>query len=258
MKKPSLLAVLVAVPFVAVAACSDDAGTTTQGTNAPDASFTPTPTPTPTASTGGDAGGTVPPPAVDAGTDAAKPCAIADDATIAAKVLLTADDKKALYVNGVLVVDDTTNLWSTPTTHDVTLALRPGKKNVIAVAASNEQEISGFDRGLLVDLTFGPDGAKTHIVSDATWRVSSTEAVGWFDVAFDDSSFTAAVDQGKVGIAPWGALGGAFDATAGWIWAYDSNLPAAQKPDPPEKLYARKTFYFDAAGNVSATPTTCP
>lgn len=254
MKKPSLLAFLVVAPFVAVAACSDDGGTGATVTRTPDASFTPTPTPDPTS---GDSGPTPTPP-VDAGRDAAQPCMIADDATIAAKVLLTADDKKALYVNGQLIVDDTTNLWSTPTSHDVTLALRPGRKNVIAIAASNEQEISGLDRGLLVDLTFGPDGAKTHIVSDATWRVTSTEKTGWFDVAFDDSSFVAPVDQGKVGIAPWGGLGGAFDATAGWIWAYDSSVAADQKPDPPEKLYARKTFYFDVAGKVSAAPTTCP
>jgi hypothetical protein len=47
-------------------------------------------------------------------------------------------------------------------------------------------------------------------------------------------------------------------SSAHWIWAYDASVAASAKTDPPESVWVRKTFYVNAAGAVTTTPTPCP
>src|SRR2546430_136240 len=42
------------------------------------------------------------------------------------------------------------------------------------------------------------------VVSDPTWVTSAKETAGWQNSGFDDSSWTRAVSQGKLGDKPWG------------------------------------------------------
>jgi hypothetical protein len=197
----------------------------------------------------------------------AAPCPIAFDAGVVATIKTTADDYLMMWFNGVLV-DDKQTTWGTVDTTNVTLHLNPTRKNVIAVAARNAFNTSGFDRGLLAELSFasdaGADGGIPPIVTDTSWKMSPEPdgglpdggqgAAAWFDPAFDDSAWAAPFDEGAHGMAPWGNVFGT--SSAHWLWSYNSST-ASSKPTS-EIVYFRKTFYMNTAGTPQNTPPTCP
>lgn len=210
--------------------------------------------------------------APDTGTDS---CPIGQDDTVVATIKATADDYLRLWVNGKLV-DDKTTTWGTVDTHNVNLFRHPSRKNVLAVEVRNAFNAGGYDRGLLVDLGFdagpdaGPDGGVPGIVTDPTWKIigtltdgglpdgglsdgGSSGIVGWFDPAYDDSSWHAAVDEGPHGMSPWGSVFGTSNAR--WLWSYNSSL-AGSKP-AEEFVYFRRAFYLDVDGVPRDAPQTC-
>jgi hypothetical protein len=191
----------------------------------------------------------------EGGAGGAPTCPIADEATIMGTLKITADDNYRLYVNGQLI-DETPRIWSSPQTYTVPLFRNPTRKNVLAVQGINTAEISGLDRGIIVDLSFDAGAGTQSVLSDATWKLATALATNWFTVAFDDSAWVAAIDEGAHGIAPYGGVLGT--STARWIWAYDSNVDAAQKTDPPENVWVRKSFYLNLSGTVTGAPTACP
>ncbi|MCU1265081.1 MAG: hypothetical protein JWM21_1399 [Acidobacteria bacterium] len=74
--------------------------------------------------------------------------------------------------------------------------------------------------------------------SDTSWKQSLTESTGWQNPNFDDSSWSAAVDEGAYGTAPWGTAAGMPAGTsAHWIWYYDS-----RNGNDQSTVYFRKTF----------------
>lgn len=200
-------------------------------------------------------------------------CSIDFDATITAEITITADDYLRLWVNGVLV-DDKETQWGTVDSKTVTLFRNPTRKNVLAVEARNAFNSPGYDRGVLVDMTgvdAGGDAATTGIVSDGSWKIIGTTTDGglpsgglpdggsgntpaWFDPTFDDSTWTAAFDEGPHGMSPWGAIFGT--STARWLWSFQSS--AIDSKPQVDVVYLRKAFYLDMAGNPSTTPTACP
>jgi hypothetical protein len=231
-----------------VFACTNDTssgggGAFTTDAGSFDASASPPPPPAPP-----------PPPPTPPPPPPAAQCPIADSATFTATMKLTTDDNYKVYVNGTLV-DDVARVWSDPQTYSITLFRNPTRKNVIAVEGINTAKIDGLDRGVLVDIAYTEASVPRSIVSDTSWKISSTMVASWFDVAFDDSAWTAAVDEGAHGIAPWGMVFGTSDAH--WLWAFDSSGAASAKADV-ESVWLRKTFYVDLAGAPTSTPNACP
>jgi hypothetical protein len=67
------------------------------------------------------------------------------------------------------------------------------------------------------------------VVSDASWRFSTSAPPGWASPTFNDSGWSYAVDQGEYGVGPWwtdlkrsGAPWWPRLSPARWIWSYDS------------------------------------
>ena len=123
-----------------------------------------------------------------------------------ATLRITADDKFTVWLNGKELGsgDD----WHMPVTIDVAKTLKAGK-HVLAVRAENvkapvAENPAGLSVGLEIELA---DGAKTTLHTDASWRVSKTEAENWRDAAFDDSKWPAALVAAKFGDLPWGRIG---------------------------------------------------
>jgi hypothetical protein len=195
---------------------------------------------------GGEAG--------ESGAGGAPSCTIATNATVSGTLKITADDYFRLYVNGALI-DETQRLWTSPQTYTVSVFRHPSRKNVIAVDVLNAAEIDGLDRGVVVDLSFDAGAGAQSVLSDATWKLSPTLVASWFDVAFVDTAWVAATDEGAHGISPYGHILGT--SSARWIWSYDSAISATLKPTT-EQVWVRKTFYVDESGRVGEAPTACP
>ncbi len=210
------------------------------------------------------------PVATDAAADAASACSIPADATVDATLRFTADNERLVYLNGALVEDNAALGWPTVSALTVTLHRNPRVPNVLAVRGRNTSSQAGADRGIIVELAAlaadagagdagdADGGTAVLLVSDAQWRVSSTAGdagLGWTDAAYDDSTWTFAIDQGPNGMAPWGAVLGASTAPR-WLWSYDS-ATVATKPDQ-EDAYFRRTFYLSASGQAQNAPGACP
>jgi len=84
--------------------------------------------------------------------------------------------------------------------------------------------------------------------TDTSWVQTQTPADGWQNLAFDDSSWSAPVDQGPVATSPWTGSGGppAFPSgtTARWIWYHDSRFSTSLDNSI---VYFRKRFTAAAA-----------
>ena len=199
----------------------------------------------------------------DAGLPDGGPCLFPQDAGFPATLRFTADNQRAVWLNGVLLEDVASLGWPQVTTMTVTLSPDPTQPNVIAVLGTNTSSQAGEDRGVIADLTWnGPDGnpltdAGRLLVSDHQWKtIDATGTDGgteWTMLGFDDSSWAPATEEGENGIAPWGAVMG--DSTSQWIWFYDSAL-AVGKPDL-EPARFRRVFYVSAAGLPVNQPQTC-
>ncbi len=116
------------------------------------------------------------------------------------EVQIGCDDRYELYVNGRMV--GAGKNWKVLDVYDITSDLISGT-NVIAVKAVNEEQGAA---GLVVRVAVKTEGG-THVShsSDATWKTSLREFVGWQKVRFNDSQWLAAREFGAVGATlPWG------------------------------------------------------
>jgi len=168
-------------------------------------------------------------------------------------IRITADDAFVLYVDGVKI-DAPTADWTTGHSYAVALHRQPKTRNSVAIRGTNLHNTTGPDRGVIADLTLGADADLAHLVTDATWRIETTLVPGWSGEAFDASGWPSATVEGPNGMAPWGSVIG--PSSAGWLWSYDSDLPASAKA-VHETVYLRRDFYIDAAGHPSDTPGDC-
>src|SRR3954447_14519246 len=152
-----------------------------------------------------------------------------DKAPGSARILFTADDEAAIWVNGTLVADSKSvrdadnDAWRRGQMADITAQLHSGA-NTIAVRvknrldAGNNQTPEGFIAKLKAD--------STTVSTSSAWKSSNTESTGWEQPSFDDSSWTPAKELAPYGGGPWGA---------------NVSLPAAPSP------YLRKDFTADKA-----------
>src|SRR5262249_35137952 len=114
------------------------------------------------------------------------------------------------FVNGRKVAGGHT--WTQVEPVEITDHLRAGA-NTLAIAATNVADPSlAADKnpaGLigLLKVEFD-EGAPRLGPTDAGWRAGETEASGWQGDGFDDASWPAAQELGRLGMAPWGTLGG--------------------------------------------------
>jgi alpha-L-rhamnosidase len=146
-----------------------------------------------------------------------------------ARILFTADDEAAIWVNGTLVADSKSvrdadnDAWRRGQMADITSQLHAGA-NTIAVRvknrldSGNNQTPEGFIAKIKADTT--------TLSTSSAWKSSNTEVAGWEQPGFDDSSWTPAKELASYGGGPWGA---------------NVSLPPAPSP------YLRKDFTAEKA-----------
>ena len=121
------------------------------------------------------------------------------------------DDDHIIYVDGKQVASGPFN---TPSYLGV-----PSTAKVIAVQVKNTAGPGGFKAAF----------SDNRIVTDGSWKCSSTLKDGWQNVDFDDSSWSAPLTSGTT----TGCTG--FPSSAQWLWAgndYNSLIT----------IYCRKTL----------------
>ncbi len=143
---------------------------------------------------------TSPPPAGDRAfrTTAVTP---AGKAATGAKILITADDSFALWVNGRLLGSSSgaNNEWQQ--SREFETALEPDR-NVFAVRTSNGP---GSPAGLIAKVRVSyADGTNSTFATGTDWKASKTFPDDFWQPAFDDSSWGTAEQQAIYGSGPWG------------------------------------------------------
>lgn len=126
-----------------------------------------------------------------------------------ARLYATCDNRMTLFLNGKQVAKS--NAWESPISEDVAEHLKQGP-NVIAIAGQN----AGGIAALVAKLQITDDAGQSQIIqTDASWKLSESEADNWNNIAFDDSSWTAVKRQGELGTDPWRVPGVGSSRNAG-------------------------------------------
>lgn len=122
------------------------------------------------------------------------------------EVLLTADNRFVLYVNGKRVASG--EEWSRPVAVDLRGYLVSNATNVIAIEAentlSNPNPAGLFVSGKITHRKASGAGSPAiELASDKTWAWSDKPAAGWQTEKFDASAWQAVAELGGTNIAPW-------------------------------------------------------
>jgi len=162
-----------------------------------------------------------------------------------AHLMVTADDRSVVYVNGELVARAKTG-WNKVETFDITKRLTAGR-NVIAISATNHGAgPAGLIAWVNVQLA---DKSKLTLVTDAAWKTAQKAAPGWAGNSFDDSRWTKAKVLGPMNTGPWGRQVGR---------AAGLGLPATgvrTRKEPLTAEQARKLIEADWLYQADDTPT---
>jgi len=114
------------------------------------------------------------------------------------KIAASCDNEMVIFVNGKKVSES--REWQNPQLADVTSHLIPGK-NLIAVQAKNQEKGAA---GFVAKVTIERDGNNEAIVSDSTWKVSSSGGTDWNkSLTFDESGWKESVVIAAAGTGPW-------------------------------------------------------
>lgn len=152
---------------------------------------------------------------------------------------MTADNSLTLYVNGIGVGTGGDYRFAERFCVPLCSCL-----NVFAVTAVNGATTPN-PAGLLaaIQITYS-DGTTSTIVSDTTWRDSTTVPSGYEQLSFDDNSWKPAVAEGAYGVSPWGQIAipsapPVLSLTnADWIWTNEVVNGVA----PPGNRAFRRTY----------------
>ena len=127
-----------------------------------------------------------------------------------ARLIVTAYTGYRLFVNGVKVEEEIGPWakWTHPESINVTSLLSTGE-NVIAgwiqVHAGQNLHGAADQKGFVLALKArGPNDHTWDLISDASWKGTTTEQPGWEKPGFDDSSWQPVVVLGQMGAEPWG------------------------------------------------------
>ncbi|KAF8191421.1 hypothetical protein K438DRAFT_1590860 [Mycena galopus ATCC 62051] len=170
---------------------------------------------------------------------------------VQADIIMTADNAFTLYVNGGEVGTGGDYRYA----ERFCVPLQPCL-NVFAVTAINGATTPN-PAGLLaaIQITYS-DGTTSTIVSDTTWRASTTVPTGYEQLSYDDNSWKPAIAEGAYGVAPWGqvAIPSAPPVlsltNANWIWTNEVVSGNA----PPGARAFRRT-YTPPTGQTATSAT---
>jgi alpha-L-rhamnosidase len=154
-----------------------------------------------------------------------------------ARWLVAGDDQFTAFVNGTRVGSGAS--FKSASSFDVLGLLHPGR-NVLAAAVENKGEHpspAGFLS--LLEIQF-QEGNSLLLPTDETWQSSAEEFTGWYNPAYDDSTWLPARKLGPVGMEPWGDVAG----------PEERRLPARwlRKEFPVERKVRRATAYVSGLG----------
>ncbi|KAG6875419.1 hypothetical protein C0992_003954 [Termitomyces sp. T32_za158] len=125
---------------------------------------------------------------------------------VLAEVLITADNKYSLFVNGALVGASPADADSWEKAQGYRMALNPGPV-VFAVSATNAPTAAGGANaaGLLVAVRIThSDATQVLFGTDKTWRSSILVVPSFQSPTLDDSKWPFATELDKFGKGPWG------------------------------------------------------
>ncbi|KAJ7116959.1 bacterial alpha-L-rhamnosidase-domain-containing protein [Mycena epipterygia] len=131
----------------------------------------------------------------------------AGKSAVSAAIVITADDRFSLWVDGAAVgsAPDEADVWETA--QQFTVPLNAGGA-LFAVLATNLADVASggpSPAGFLAAINvLYADGSSALLTTDTSWKVSASTPSGWQDVGFDDSAWAAAVSEGLYGVQPWG------------------------------------------------------
>ena len=125
----------------------------------------------------------------------------------------TCDNSLEIFADGRSLGED--KHWPVASSY-----LIPGDTRVISVLGKD----FGSQYGILGSFSNG-------LVTNESWKCSSTLYPGWNSPDFDDGHWPHAVVVGKHGDKPWGVIPG-IELTAKWIWAAGN----------PDDVYCRLDF----------------
>jgi fibronectin type 3 domain-containing protein len=160
-------------------------------------------------------------------------------------VVVTGDNGVELFINGASY--GTSNDWRQAST--VLLDLAPG--DVVAVHATDAGGAGGF----LAQIEWDGD----TVVSDTSWKVSTTAVADWETKGFNDAGWDDATSYGAYGIAPWSTNVAGFPggSAAEWIWSADADGDndvylryTLQLPPPDLDPVAPRNLVANAGDNV--------
>ncbi len=172
-------------------------------------------------------------------------------------VSITADNFYDIYVNGTLIGStmssgDIYDFRSAETYSNV--AFQPGN-NVIAICGKNDTVAAGVVADILLS-----NG--TRVVTNGSWKVSTSYVSGWESPSFNDSTWSAATVEQAFGSGSWHnqtVTGMPSGTQASWIWAstvssqqyvylrYTVNIPA---PTMNITMTADNSYILYVNGNL--------
>jgi alpha-L-rhamnosidase len=157
-----------------------------------------------------------------------------------AMCVVTADNSFKMFLNGRRIHNGSN--FKEASAINVKEQLLKGR-NVLAIEATNEGTAPNPAGVLAVLKLQFADGSPTTIVSDGTWRTSTTATPDWMNVDFNAEGWQIVQVLGVYGINPWGKV----NVTSGELF-----LPPAQflrRQFVLEKPIQRATVYASALGN---------
>ena len=116
-----------------------------------------------------------------------------------ATLRITADDAFELFVNGSRMGSG--NSSKTVFRYDLKKHVKPGK-NAVAVSVKN----AGGPGGLIGTFLVRGAGKELNLVTDASWKVSTSGPEGWNAPEFADAAWEPALVIADHGAEPWGTL----------------------------------------------------
>jgi hypothetical protein len=122
------------------------------------------------------------------------------------EVLLTADNRFVLYVNGKRIASG--EEWSRPVAVDLRGYLVSDATNVVAVEAENTLNKANpaglFVSGKITHRKHAGGGSPAiELASDKSWTWSDKAEAGWQTTKFDASAWKPAAELGGTNVAPW-------------------------------------------------------
>ena len=117
----------------------------------------------------------------------------------AGEVQITADESYELYVNGRKAGEG--HNWHVMGVHDITQYLRAGRNTVAVLAAKTDSGPAGLAARVLVKSS---GDTWVRYLTDAAWKTSQKEFVGWTQSRFSELQWVPAREIGQFGVVkPW-------------------------------------------------------